>query len=165
MAQSAISQSITASLPSIPAQPGPVEQSPLQPGSRLVPAKVGRTNATSVIVWIQCPTWCTEDHVAEPVISVEDVTHYSDMSAVSVYSFLKSGAVHQLFAGIQSDPTAADGRLRGAHVAVEDGDDFAYLTPDMAEETADELIGFASQLRHLARVAREANRVGKGGVL
>ncbi|WP_330347518.1 DUF6907 domain-containing protein [Streptomyces sp. NBC_00582] len=151
-------------LAAIPSQPSAVEQSPLQLGSRLVPAKIGRTNGTSVTVWIQCPTWCTEDHVDEPVRDVEDLAHYSATAGVSVYSFTNAGAVHELFAGIQSDPTASDARLRGAHISIEDrgGNDYAQLTPEMAEHLADELIGFASELRHLARIAQQANEVTKG---
>lgn len=150
-------------LPSIPTQPQPAEASPLQPGYRLVPAKIGRTNATSVIVWIQCPTWCTEDHVAEGQVAVEDITHYSDASSVSTCSFVKRGIVHDLYASVQADPAANDPRLKAAHVVVDDGGaEMAHLTPEMTEKLADELIGFASELRHLARTARQANRAERG---
>lgn len=130
-----------------------------KPGHRFVPAKVGATNATSIICLIECPTFCGEDHVAESVRNVEDVTHVSAAPGVSIGSFLQRGPHHQLWATVQTDPVAADPRLSSAHVVVEDQDgDFAYLTPEMAEAYADDLIGFASELRHLARTASLHNQ-------
>lgn len=134
----------------------------IKPGHRLVPAKVGHTNDTSVIVYIECPNWCTEDHVGEPARNIEDVMHRGDTASVTVRTgleFLRSKVTHQLFAYLESDPVAKDGLLHAAHVVVEDGgNEYAYMTADMTEQLADELIGFASELRHLARTARLANQ-------
>jgi hypothetical protein len=130
-----------------------------KPGHRFVPAKVGATNATSVIVLIECPTFCVEDHVAESVRNVEDISHVSAAPGVGTASFLQRGQHHTLWATVQTDPVAADPRLSSAHVVVEDmGGEYAYLTPEMAEQYADNLIGFASELRHLARTARQHNQ-------
>ncbi|WP_319054111.1 DUF6907 domain-containing protein [Streptomyces europaeiscabiei] len=130
-----------------------------KPGHRFVPAKVGATNATSIICLIECPTFCVEDHVAEPVRHVEDIIHVSTAPGVATASFLQHGPHHQVWATVQTDPVAADPRLSSAHIVVEDqGGEYAHLTPEMAEAYADSLIGFASELRHLAREARLHNQ-------
>lgn len=130
-----------------------------KPGHRFVPAKVGRTNATSVIVHIECPIWCDgSEHLAEPVVHVEDITHVSKPDDIVVQTFLGRATRHVLWATVQADPVATDPRQRAAHVVVEDGTDFSYLTEDMADELADDLIAFASSVRQMARTARLANQ-------
>jgi hypothetical protein len=132
----------------------------VKPGHRLVPAKVGRDSETGVIVYIECPNWCTEDHVIEPVRNIEDVMHRSDGANVYVPTFGYGAYPVQMHAWIESDPVAKDPQFRAAHITVQDvsGNAFANLTPDMGEQVADELIGFASELRHQARTARLANQ-------
>ena len=128
---------------------------------RLVPARVGRTNDTSVIVFVECPLWCTTDHVAEPVGDAVDISHASGSEGLFVRSFMKTSATSELFAAIQTDPVASDPRLRQAHIVVEDGgNDYAHLTPEMADELADKAVSFASHLRSLARTARLHNTAG-----
>jgi hypothetical protein len=148
-------------LPAIPQQPTAAERSSLQPGARLVPALVG-TFARNQVAYIPCPSWCTEDHTAEPS-ALEDVTHYADTDGVEVPSFTDdTTAAYVLLARLESDPVAGDPRMRGAHVLLwEDAAPTeARLTPEMAEELADDLVGFAAHLRHLARTARLANQAG-----
>lgn len=133
----------------------------IKPDHRLVPARVGRTNDTSVIVYVECPTWCTEDHVAESVGDAVDISHSSGSEGLYVRSLLKTVPTHELFAAIQSDPAASDPRLRQAHIVVEDrGNEYAHLTPEMTEELADKAVSFASHLRQLARTARLHNSAG-----
>lgn len=130
-----------------------------RPGHRLVPAKVGRTNATSVIVHIECPVWCDgSEHLTEPVVHVEDITHVSKPDDIVVQTFLGRATRHVLWATVQADPVATDPRQRAAHVVVEDGSDYSYLTEDMADALADDLIAFASAVRQKARIARLANQ-------
>lgn len=131
-----------------------------RPGHRFVPAKVGATNATSVIVLIEDPVWCTEDHVDEPVRDLSDIMHRSDADGLKVPSFAFAPYPHQLWAQIECDPVATDPRLKAAHVTVTDGggNNTAHLTPDMVDALADEAIAFASYLRSLARTARLANQ-------
>lgn len=131
-----------------------------KPGHRFVPAKVDATNATSVIVLIEDPTWCTEDHVDEPVRDLADIMHRGDTASVNVPTFGYGAYPVQLHAWLEADPVAADPAFRAAHVTVQDvgGNEYAHLTPDMAEKLADEVIGFASELRHQARIARQANQ-------
>ncbi|QER88615.1 DUF6907 domain-containing protein [Streptomyces tendae] len=156
MAQSAISQH-TAALAGIPSQPTAADKSQptLKPGFRLVPALIG-TRKASHTAWIPCPSWCVEDHTAEPY-QLEDITHASKSEDVGISSFLKPNGDLLMFAMLQADPAATDSRLRQAHIAVEAGDMPEYHTPEMAEALADDLIAFASSLRHLARAARLHN--------
>ncbi|MCX4592353.1 hypothetical protein OG819_22250 [Streptomyces sp. NBC_01549] len=130
----------------------------ITPGYQLVPAKVGRRNATSAIVYIECPTWCVVDHVGEPEVSVEDITHSTNDTSIVTHSLDSRGIVHVLMAMLKTDPTAEDTRLREAHIVLDDETNFACLTPEMAEKLADDVIGFASELRHMARTARLHNR-------
>ncbi|QLJ05707.1 hypothetical protein HZZ00_34935 [Streptomyces sp. NEAU-sy36] len=157
MAQSAMHKT---QLPAIPAQPTAADQSlPAIPaGFRLVPVRVKNGNV-STIAYLPCPTWCDEDHVAEPVGAIEDVMHRSDVASVYVPTFGYGAYPVQMHAWIEGDPVATDPAFRAPHIAVGDasGDEGAHVTPEMAEKLADDLIGFASELRHLARIARQAN--------
>ncbi|MEV7001139.1 hypothetical protein AB0N62_26085 [Streptomyces sp. NPDC093982] len=127
----------------------------LKPGHRLVPALIGNRQASQV-AYIECPNWCNDDHTAGPT-ALEDITHTSASEDVAIASFLKRGADLLMFATVEQDPSARNPLLRAAHVAVDNGDMPNYFTPEMAEAFADDLIGFASQVRHLARTARLHN--------
>lgn len=129
----------------------------VSPGIRLVPARIG-TWSRNQIAYIECPTWCTEDHAADPY-ALEDIAHYADMSGVQVATFLdEHTALYQWWVRIEADPVSEDPRMRAAHVLVgDDSRDEARLTPDMAEELADDLITFAAQIRMAARTARSAS--------
>ncbi|KMS81807.1 hypothetical protein ACH49_01360 [Streptomyces leeuwenhoekii] len=161
----AISQPIAALAGSIPSQPAApaIEQQPAaaQPGYRLVPAAIGRRKETASVVLIECPSWCTEDHVENWNRYIEDVTHYSDMSSgVGVPTFLNED-VNQFcwWSRVEADPSSSDPRMRAAHVLVgDDSRDEARLTPEMADEMADELVAWAAHLRQQARIVRLANQ-------
>ncbi|MFD0417299.1 DUF6907 domain-containing protein [Streptomyces sp. NPDC127108] len=129
------------------------------PGHELVPAMIGATPDTSAIVYIDCPTsFCTLDHIDEPVRHVEDLLHSSDSVDCTARSFLNMGRLGlYLSAVVQSDPASSDPRVRGAHILLE-ADDLTYLTPEMAETLADEGIAFFSRLRQLARAAALHNQ-------
>lgn len=126
---------------------------------RLVPAKVGSAGRTQT-VYIECPTWCAVDH-ADRVGFLEDVVHYSDCDIVQIPTLSDDDFAHsELMVNVSLDPSAADPRLREAHILINDAASTdAHLTPTMAEELADDLIAFAAQLRHKARQVRLFNRV------
>lgn len=130
-----------------------------KPGHRFVPAKVGATNDTSVIVLIEDPTWCSEDHLGEPVRDLSDIMHRGDVASVNVPTFGYGAYPVQMHAWVEADPAAGEPEFRAAHVTVQDvgGNAYCHLTADMAERLADEVIGFASDLRHQARTVRLAN--------
>lgn len=146
MAKSAISTPNVAQLPT------------LKPGMSLVPAKIGRLNATSTIIYIECPTtWCTVDHVAEPVVSVEDIAHEGDDFGTVVPSVIDGYSEIQMYARIYSDPASEDPRMRDAHLLVGNGTGpDAQMTPDQAEQWVDEVISFAAKVRNTIRVCRSA---------
>ena len=128
------------------------------PGSRLVPARVGPAGLTQAI-YIPCPAWCAVDHL-DPMTCFDDIVHYSEAESVTVSTLTDGDTAHsELMLNISADPTARDPRLQVAHIVVNDAASTdAYLTPDMAEELADDLITFAVKIRMAARTARQANR-------
>jgi hypothetical protein len=125
---------------------------------RLVPATIGRPGHTQV-VWISCPTWCSQDHLADREVALEDIDHYSASTGWDVGSILTPDeAVHELYVRVHSDPMHELPALREAHVLLGNGSPFdSYLTPEMAETAADELIALATQVRDAARIARLGN--------
>ncbi|MEH0553406.1 DUF6907 domain-containing protein [Streptomyces sp. B21-101] len=167
MANHAISQhaaALSGALAAIPLQPAAGRAYPLpQPGHRLVPALIGNRESAHT-AWIPCPSWCVEDHTAEPNY-FEDIVHTSRSEDVGITSFLKQDGSLLMYAMLQADPGAGDERLRQAHVGIESGGLPDYHTPDMAEAFADDLITFAQQLRNLARAARQHNDALEGGAL
>ncbi|MFD9430334.1 DUF6907 domain-containing protein [Streptomyces sp. NPDC060002] len=172
MAQSAISQhtaALSGSLPAIPQQPAAGRAYPLptpRPGSRFVPAALGKPADGQVIVYVECPLWCTQDHIKDWVQHAEDIDHWGDDSANWDSDCITRPGERMLAldARLHSDPVAADPRLRAAHVLMDDETTQVFLTPEMADKTADDLIAMAAQLRHLAQRARQAN-VSTGGAL
>lgn len=132
----------------------------IKPGHRLVPAKVGRSEDSSVVVYIECPNWCVEDHVVESVRDAEDVMHRGGNASLYVPTFGYGAYPVQMHASVECDPASNDPQFRAAHVTVVDagGNNYCHLTPDMSEHVADEMIGFASELRQQARTARLANQ-------
>lgn len=131
-----------------------------RPGHRFVPAKVGATNDASVVVLIEDPLCCTEDHLDDPVRDLSDLMHRGDTASVYVPTFGYGAYPVQMHAAVEVDPVASDPQFRAAHVTVQDvgGGAYSYLTDEMAERLADEMVGFASQLRHQARAVRLHNQ-------
>lgn len=125
-------------------------------GSRFVPASVGRPGRIQT-VHIACDDWCVLDHVAERVVVVEDVSHRGDVDHVQVPTMGDDlYSAFELYCQLYSDPMSDDPRMRVAAVVVTDGSNDAYQTPDMADETADQLIAFAMRMKGAARMARAA---------
>jgi hypothetical protein len=126
-----------------------------RPGYRLVPALIG-TRKSAHVAHIECPSWCVENHLAEPTM-FDDITHTSASEEVGISSFLKQDGSLLMYAMLQADPEATDPRLRRAHIGIEHEGVPDVHTPEMAEAFADDLIAFALQLRGLARTARLHN--------
>ncbi|MER5470876.1 hypothetical protein [Streptomyces sp. NPDC002685] len=128
-----------------------------RPGFRLAPARFGKPGH-QVDVWVECPEWCTLGHVENWNQHAEDLDHWGDDARWDTDCINQPGeGVLSLDMRLHSDPGATDSRLQAAHVTLDDESVTAYLTPEMAERTADEMIAFAARLRHLARQAREFN--------
>ena len=151
----------SAKLQAVPSQPTADDRSSV-PGIvapvRLVPAVVGKKGRAQRI-YIECPDWCTTDHSSGNV-DLEDITHYSGGDVVEVETFAYGDTSHsELSCMISADPSSDDLRIREAHLLVDTGtSEDARLTPEMAESLADDLIAFASQLRHKARQVALFNR-------
>jgi hypothetical protein len=130
----------------------------IKPGHRLMPARIGRMGRMQT-VYVECPVWCTQDHVANWNYDVEDITHYGDMAGMTVPTMLDPDVAHFTWSTrVACDPAAPEPSLRAAHVLIDDENpDEARLTPDMADELASELIAFAAQIRSAARTARLHN--------
>lgn len=130
-----------------------------KPGYSLVPARFGKPGQQAD-VWVECPTaWCNDDHVKDWNHHAVDLDHWGSVDAGWDTDCLTrpGDRMLSLDARLHSDPAATDPRLSAAHVLLDDESVQVYLSPDMAETVADELIAFAAQVRHLARQAREFN--------
>lgn len=132
-----------------------------RPGHRMVPATVGWPGRQTTVM-IEDPDWCNVDHVKNWVHALEDLDHYSDMDGWTLDSILQPGdAVLEMYVRVHSDPVHENTGMRNAHVLVGDGNrgSDCYVTPEMADQAADELIAFAASLRAAARTARQSNAV------
>ena len=141
-------------------QPSNVHPFPaIAPGHHLAPVALGAPGPEQKIVFVPCPDWCATNHVSEWVHFLEDLDHTGEEFAVHVRSFFDdSKPAYTMTATIGSDPMSSDPQMRAAHVIVGDeGSVDAYLTPDMADEAADDLVKLAAKLREAARTARLHN--------
>ncbi|MFF3094185.1 DUF6907 domain-containing protein [Streptomyces cyaneofuscatus] len=154
--------SVTEKKSSVLPSPAPVLSAPVPPqppapsaSTRMAPALVAGHR-----ILVECPAWCVVDHVDLHEQRVEDVTHWGEFFGTQVSTLLDENTAYcELFGRVNADPSHPDPRMRAAHVLVGNGSlEDAFLTPDMADETADELIEFAVQLKAAARVARAANQ-------
>lgn len=118
----------------------------------LVPAVTGRLIPALVNgeqIFIECPPWCTLDHVAQNQKHLEEVWHGSD--TVNLYA--PDGGDLVLFARLGADPYCLKHERRVPFVVIDDGSDCVNLTPQQAETFADNLLVFAAQVRAMARTA------------
>ncbi len=146
----------------LPVQTASSATSPTPP-PRFVPASVGRPGRVQT-VQILDPHFCVLDHVTERMVAVEDISHRGTPDCVQVPTMGDDlYSAFEVYAQLYADPTADDPRLRVAAVTVTDGSREAYLTPDMTDETADELIAFAMRMKEMARVARLMKRTSRTG--
>lgn len=130
-------------------------------GHHLAPVAMGAPGPDQRIVFVPCPDWCATNHVSEWVHFLEDVDHTGEEFAVHVRSFFNdSRPAYSLTAAVGCDSMSPDPQMRAAHVIVGDeGNVDAYLTPDMADATADDLERMAAKLRESAHTAREHNQL------
>ena len=136
----------------------------LASGMRLVPARVGRPGSVQTI-HIECPSWCTQDHVEDWQYDIEDIEHTGARFSVEVPTMAGDEALYEWYGRVSSDPWSSDVRMRSAHVLVGDcSREDARLTPDMTDELADRVIAYGLELRAAARVARQASQGGVSAV-
>ncbi|MEU4502631.1 hypothetical protein [Streptomyces sp. NPDC024089] len=121
---------------------------PTVPSIRIVPATVSGTR-----VYIECPAWCTVDHVASPEGFLEDVWHGGDYANLNVPRIGRDDELFS-FARLGVDPVSSDPARRNAFVFVDDGSEGYEMSPGQADRFADNLEMFAAQIRAMAATAK-----------
>ncbi|MFF0277480.1 DUF6907 domain-containing protein [Streptomyces sp. NPDC004330] len=109
---------------------------------------------SGVAIHIECPAWCTVDHAASSSLHLEDVRHESE------HVDLKATVVGLpddllLFARLGQSLVSAKAYRTAPYLVLDGGDDADDLTLDNADEFADNLVAFATQIRELTRAARD----------
>ncbi|MFB6805442.1 DUF6907 domain-containing protein [Streptomyces sp. NPDC056387] len=117
---------------------------------RLVPAVVGGHQ-----IHIECPVWCTVDHVAYSEGFLEDVWHCGDQADLYAPRIGKTPDL-ALYARLGLDSFDPDPARRKTFISVDDGSEGFYMAPDQADQFAENLEAFAEQIRAMARTARGA---------
>lgn len=147
MAKSAISQHVAA-LSGVPSQPCPaVDLSEVRPGFRLVPALVGRSSEPGTIVYVECPDWCTVDHVAARSVFLEDVSHQGERQGMS----LSPSRGERVPVEVYLSQWPASGHDEGRPFLAVDVDyEVNAYDRTAALALADQLVAFAENVRRLA---------------
>ncbi|MFE9850294.1 DUF6907 domain-containing protein [Streptomyces sp. NPDC005576] len=123
-------------------------QSPAPSVPNLRPALVN-----GVRVWLECPAWCVEDHVAANERHLADVDHSGSMVDVTMTDV---DGVPQLLGWVRlsAEPGSSRPELRRPHLLVEDGDGFtAMVALEDAGGFADSLAAAAERVRAMVRAA------------
>lgn len=132
--------------PALVPAPGPVAQQ--SPVPRLRPALID-----GVRIWVECPAFCVEDHVASSQKHLADLDHGGEMVDVTLTDL--DGEV-QLLAHVQvsCEPGSANPELRKPHLYVADGGGFdAFVPLEGGEAFADGLVAAAERIRAAVRAA------------
>jgi hypothetical protein len=134
-------------------QPADQPSAPLT-DRHIVPALVdGQT------VYLECPTWCTIDHVRDNQKFLVDVWHsgpFTDLEAPR----RDSTPMLLAYARLGIDPFSEDETMRRPFIFVEDGGsaEGSYMDAEHAEQFADNLAAFAEQIRSMARAMKAVAR-------
>lgn len=128
----------------------PMTPAPAEAALRLVPALVHGQR-----VYVECPSWCVSDHVAENERHLEDIAHAGPMADLVVPG---GGPGYQLLvhARLGADLFAPRADDRATFVVIDDGAEGFQLTPQEADVFADRLLAFAMSVRALGRAAEVA---------
>ncbi|MFG2596689.1 DUF6907 domain-containing protein [Streptomyces sp. NPDC048462] len=114
---------------------------------RMVPARVdGHT------VLIDCPAWCTFDHVAEDALFLDDVYHSTDTVTLMAPRVGAEDAP-LVNARLNADTFGSDEATRRPLLIIAHEDEALYMTPEQAGVFADGLVAFAESVRALAAQA------------
>ncbi|MFF4644943.1 DUF6907 domain-containing protein [Streptomyces sp. NPDC001389] len=116
--------------------------------SRFVPAVVRGQR-----LLIECPMWCAIDHCKHPTGHLEDIWHGGNFAGLMVPR-MEGEASLLAFARIGLDPYSSNPSRRSPFIVLDDGGDSDDMTPEQAEQFADNLEAFAAQIRAMARTAR-----------
>ncbi|WP_405461586.1 hypothetical protein OG786_29255 [Streptomyces sp. NBC_00101] len=144
---------VSADLPLSSPASAPVLSAPLpqpQPASATVvrPALVN-----GIRIFVECPSWCVDDHVGANQRHLADVDHSGptvDLSLTDV------DGVSQLLGWVRlcTEPGSSRPELRRPHLLVEDGSGLTAFVPLAgADALADGLVAAAERVRAMARAA------------
>lgn len=114
---------------------------------RLRPATVAGNH-----IHIECPAWCTYDHVAHPEGFLVDVFHSTD-SADLMAPLMGEEPLPLLHARVSADTFGTDVARQVPYIEVTDESELIHMTPDQALQFADDLVAFADRIRALAAQA------------
>lgn len=162
MNPNAISQhtaALSGALPAIPLQPtaAAVSQPAVKPGYRLVPALVGRTTDPGVIVYVECPAWCTVDHVAERSVFLEDISHDGERLGMSFSPSRGDRVPFEVYLSQWSGLAEENNR---PYLAVDLDCEVSSYGRTAALALADQLVAFAADVRRLAQTLPDDARQG-----
>lgn len=104
-------------------------------------------------IWIQCPSFCTVDHVADATGHIEDIWHASDHADLIAPTMGQAPEL-MAFAKIEMDVYSSIPAQRVPFITVADSSPDGYaMTPADALLFADNLVAFAEKIRSMARTA------------
>jgi hypothetical protein len=147
VAHSAISQHVAA-LKGVPSQSTAAAVRPVvKPGYRLVPALVGRSTDPGTVVYVECPVWCTVDHVADRSVFLEDINHQGERAAMSLSPSRGDRVPVEVYLSEWPASSSDDGR---PHLAVDVDYEVSNYSRPAALALADQLAAFAENVRRLA---------------
>lgn len=118
--------------------------------TRIVPAMIDGQR-----VFIECPTWCTIDHVRENQKFIVDVWHSGEFADLEAPR--RNGTPDLLaYARLGIDPFSNDAAMRRPFLFVEDGSsaEGSYLDAEHADTFADNLVAFAEKIRTMGRALK-----------
>jgi hypothetical protein len=110
---------------------------------RLAPALIkGRR------IFVECPNWCTVDHIEVAENFVEDIWHAGDYANLKVPQLKRN---MDLFAFAR---LGFDDETDTTVVHVDDNSEGFDMSPEQAEQFADNLEAFAAAIRAMAKTAK-----------
>jgi hypothetical protein len=121
-------------------QPTPLA---LEPTTRLSPALV-----KGVRCLVECPRWCTVDHVKDSENFIEDIWHAGDYADLKVPQLKRKT---DLFAFAR---LGLDDDTNTPIVHVDDNSEGFDMSPEQAEQFADNLNAFADAIRGMVKTAK-----------
>lgn len=134
MAHSAISSSNVHLFPAV------------EPGHRLVPAVIGRSDNPQT-VWVSCPAWCVTDH-SQRVNFAEDINHSGPAVALTLTN--QHPARIPLEVSLSWWPSLGEGNEQ-PKLAVDLDTEVEVYGRTAALAMADQLVAFAADVRRLAQ--------------
>ncbi|WP_225642668.1 DUF6907 domain-containing protein [Streptomyces werraensis] len=148
MTTNAISQHISA-LKGVPSQPTAASVRPVvKPGYRLVPALVGRSTDPGTVVYVECPVWCTVDHVADRSVFLEDINHQGAPEVLALPSDHPARVPVEAY--LSWWPASHDDTAGEPCLSVDIDSEVMVYGRTAALAVADQLAAFAENVRRLA---------------